>query len=230
MKNKYIILGPLWLISCQLMPPQNDRFEMVAWSEMEPLIKTGDSLLISKVEAYERNDVVGIVQKEVETDSMILIPARIVGLPGESIRMVDGKIFIDGQEYVDPPEVNFPYIMYAESIDSSFFEYHQIQRYYYAIGSFWHANLSHQQLAIIENEPQVGQVNLTLRNILGKDWVVGQTNENNWGKINWGPIRIPKVGDKVVLDEQNEALYSALFFEKKNKNLVKTECYFLLND
>ncbi|MEM6346043.1 MAG: S26 family signal peptidase [Bacteroidota bacterium] len=230
MKYVFLLGGFLLLLSCQDRKNQVRQLRVVAWNGMEPLISKGDTILVNEALTYKRNDLVAIFKTHAETDSMIFIPARIVGLPGESIQMIDTKIQINGQPYADPPEVNFPYVLATEGVDSSFFEDHDISRYAYAVGDFWSANLTEIQLKAIKEDPRIGQINLTLRHILGQDWVVGQTESNNWGKINWGPIQIPSVGDKVVLNDQNRDFYSSLAFVEKKKNLVETELYYVLSD
>ncbi len=230
MKHKYLIVGLFFLLACQESGLPNDVYRMAAWSSMEPLIQTGDSLTLLAKDGYARNEVVGMLQKETETDSLILIPARVVGLPGETLKMEEGQIYIDGQLYKDPFEVNLPYLVWGKTIDSSLFETYNIKRYSWSMGDYWKAHLNKLELAKIESDPRVGQVILTLSNIFGVDPVVGRTDENNWTKINWGPIKIPKVGEKVVLKDANRSLYRPLFFEEKKKNVVPIECYFLIND
>ncbi|MCH2111076.1 MAG: S26 family signal peptidase, partial [Polyangiaceae bacterium] len=218
MKHIYLILGFLALLSCQETGLPDAVYKMEAWSSMEPLIQAGDSLTLLAKDEYARNEVIGLMQKETETDSLILIPARVVGLPGESLKMEEGRIYIDGQSYKDPIEVSSPYLVWGKTIDSSLFETYNIKRYSWSMDNYWNAHLNKLELAKIESDPRVGQVILTLSNILGVDPVVGRTDENNWTKINWGPIKIPKVGEKVVLNEANRSLYRPLFFEEKKKN------------
>lgn len=72
---------------------------------MSPVLSNQDVVLINK-RAYtfhhpERYDIVAFKLKE-DTDSYFNIK-RIVGLPGESIQIKNGRIFIDGQVLTDLP-------------------------------------------------------------------------------------------------------------------------------
>lgn len=80
---------------------------------MEPTLMTGDRALINKV-AYrvgdpERGDI--IVFKNSEEEYASLHVKRIIGLPGETIQIKDGQIYIDGELYRESgnyPEITNP--------------------------------------------------------------------------------------------------------------------------
>lgn len=75
---------------------------------MSPTIKSGQVLIVSKSsyspkrDTPERNKVV-ILKKtfaqDVSDDNII---ARVAGLPGDKIQIKNGKVFINGEEYVTP--------------------------------------------------------------------------------------------------------------------------------
>lgn len=75
---------------------------------MSPTIESGQVLVVSKTsyspkrESPERNKVV-ILKKtfaqDVSDDNII---ARVAGLPGDKVQIKNGKVFINGEEYVTP--------------------------------------------------------------------------------------------------------------------------------
>ena len=73
----------------------------VTGSSMAPVLEDGDALLVSKV-AYigfspKRNDVIVYRQEGMEHSYNSV--KRVIGLPGETIQITDGKIYIDEEEY-----------------------------------------------------------------------------------------------------------------------------------
>ncbi len=79
-------------------------------SSMEPTISVGDRFFMDKVSyklsSPQRGDI--IVFKTNASDDAALHIRRVIGLPGETIQIVDGRILIDGETYREGKD--FPYI------------------------------------------------------------------------------------------------------------------------
>lgn len=82
-------------------------------SSMEPTISVGDRFFMDKVSyklsSPQRGDI--IVFKTNASDDAALHIRRVVGLPGETIQIVDGRILIDGETYregKDFPSISNP--------------------------------------------------------------------------------------------------------------------------
>ncbi len=83
---------------------------VVQENSMEPTISAGETLLINrltyKISSPKRGDIIAF-RTDDNPESSIHIK-RVIGLPGETIQIKEGKIFIDGQAYEE--EKGFPSI------------------------------------------------------------------------------------------------------------------------
>ena len=82
-------------------------------SSMEPTIAVGDRFFINRVvykfSSPKRGDL--IVFRTNASDDAALHIRRVIGLPGETVQISDGKILIDGKEYQEAgqfPEITNP--------------------------------------------------------------------------------------------------------------------------
>lgn len=82
-------------------------------SSMEPTLSVGDRFFMNKVayklSAPERGDI--IVFKTNASDEAALHIRRVIGLPGETIQIANGRILIDGETYkenLDLPSISNP--------------------------------------------------------------------------------------------------------------------------
>ena len=80
------------LIRCFVVTPVR-----VNGSSMSPTLEEKDVLLLYKLSSLEREDIV-VISKELEGASLI---KRIIGLPNEKIKCINGTIFINGKKYDD---------------------------------------------------------------------------------------------------------------------------------
>ena len=87
-----IIIIIVILIRCFVVTPVR-----VNGSSMSPTLEEKDVLLLYKLSSLEREDIV-VISKELEGASLI---KRIIGLPNEKIKCINGTIFINGKKYDD---------------------------------------------------------------------------------------------------------------------------------
>lgn len=82
----------------------------VSGEYMSPTLKDGDEILINKMSYYfhriHRNDVVVVQESGSEHNYFTL--ERVIGLPGETVQIKDGEIYIDGEKLNE--ELDFPSI------------------------------------------------------------------------------------------------------------------------
>ena len=84
---------------------------VVQESSMEPTLAPGEKVLINTATyifgSPERGDIIAFYTSE-EEDASIHIK-RVIGLPGETIQIIDGSIYIDGEIYLE--DNDFPMIV-----------------------------------------------------------------------------------------------------------------------
>ena len=87
-----IIIIIVILIRCFVVTPVR-----VNGSSMSPTLEEKEVLLLYKLSSLEREDIV-VISKDLEGASLI---KRIIGLPNEKIKCINGTIFINGKKYDD---------------------------------------------------------------------------------------------------------------------------------
>ncbi len=99
----YLIAVALAFVMVMLIAPEVNEGDA-----MSPTIESGQVLVVSKTsyspkrESPERNKVVILKKtfaRDVSDDNII---ARVAGLPGDKVRIKNGKVLINGEEYVTP--------------------------------------------------------------------------------------------------------------------------------
>ena len=85
-----VVLLIIQFIACKSRVPS---------SSMEPTVMPGDRIIFNKIGAYYREPERGeIVIFEEDRKQLI---KRLIGLPGETIELIDGKAYIDGVELIE---------------------------------------------------------------------------------------------------------------------------------
>ena len=88
----------------------------VSGSSMYPTLEDGDQLIVEKLSyrfgTPKRFDIIVFNEMEAGKKEPVHYIKRIIGLPGETVQIIDGKIYIDGEELED----NYGYYMNQEKI------------------------------------------------------------------------------------------------------------------
>jgi len=86
-------------------------------SSMYPTLENGDQLIVEKLSCRfgkpKRFDIIVFNQIEEEKEEPVHYIKRIIGLPGETLQITDGKIYIDGEELKE----NYGYYINQEQME-----------------------------------------------------------------------------------------------------------------
>ena len=137
---------------------------------------------------------------------------RCVGEPGDSLKIIDNVIFImeNGKWEMENerPGVQLNYIVktdghifgakYLEKIGISVADRMQVDL------TTWHFPLTKEMKTEIEKNPHVTNVFVEPEETGGDVYPLGH---NEWTRDNYGPIYIPKKGDKILITEDNYWMY-----------------------
>ena len=140
---------------------------------------------------------------------------RCVGTPGDSLKIVENTIFImeNGEWKMENkrPGLQLNYLVqtdghvfsakYLEKIGISVADRVQID------SRLWHFPLTEAMRAELEKNPHVEAITVEPESRGGAVYPLGH---NEWTRDNYGPIYIPKKGDRVMITEENYWIYKRI--------------------
>ena len=170
---------------------------------------------------------------------------RCIGLPGDTLQIVDNRVIINGKQIKDAPNVQYTYFVqttggyiferqfkkwnvllsdmelipensYKIELQSSKFKKNVNGGY----NPIYEMPLTQSLLKELKNSPFIDTVFISKDTLGGfnEGGLMYPLNENNtWTRDNYGPIWIPKKGTTITLNEYNLMVYShvIIHYEKK---------------
>ncbi len=154
---------------------------------------------------------------------------RCVGLPGDTIQLIKGRLYVNGKpaRYPDRTYIEHMYIVKTDSGKSlSFSELRFLKKKYDLNRDDWGMvgkgvymmNLTKQALDAVKHFPEVDTVYMALDTVKSKRIFPG---DGRWSYDNFGPLYIPKKGDKIRLTKENYPLYKHLLQEYETMASLK---------
>lgn len=157
---------------------------------------------------------------------------RCVGLPGDTLSVVNNHLFINGQQMEDPKHMQLNYYVETDGspITEEQFRLMEVSKedrtlasaggYYQRLLAFlgftpdangqyapvYRLPLTRRALAIAEKLPSVKKIVIEPEQLGGPTYPVDF--ETGWTRDNYGPIWIPRRGATIQLTKENLALYS----------------------
>jgi signal peptidase I len=139
---------------------------------------------------------------------------RCVGVPGDSIRIVDGQVFVNGQAQQRFPQMQHNYFIQTNGtpINSKLLDNMQIpkaDRIYsaqYGVYEMPLTQLEAEKIGKLTNVQGMVKRNNTDPQAYGQR-VFPQRSDLDWTEDNYGPIWIPKKGATVALDSASLPFY-----------------------
>ena len=176
---------------------QNPDYYSLKYYYGEALIKT-------------RKDVFGdIVVRPVDRRENYV--KRCVGTPGDSLQIIDNVIYINGEQEPFREGVQLNYLVqtdghlfgakYLEKLGVSVDDRMQID------ATTWHFPLTQAMKAELEQNPHVLAMMVEPEERGGAVYPLGH---NDWTRDNYGPIYIPRKGDRIQITEENYWIYKRI--------------------
>ncbi|MCH3885759.1 signal peptidase I [Tenacibaculum aquimarinum] len=149
---------------------------------------------------------------------------RSVGIPGDSLEVRNGYVFINGKKTVLPDRAN-PQWFFEVDTDGKQFSQAFIKRYNVREGGTrdgkYILNLTDDEAAAMAENPLVKSITKELKPAGFYDKAVFPHNpQYKWSSDNFGPIYIPKAGVTVALDSKSIPFYEQIIDRYENNNLV----------
>jgi signal peptidase I len=151
---------------------------------------------------------------------------RCVGIPGDSLSIKDGIIFINGK-IMPMPERAKPQYSYTVTTDGSGFDQTYITKelnitdgvYQSTQNTFYFRALTEESANRLRQNPIVKSV---IRNISNEPEAAIFPYNTNWNLDNLGPIYIPKKGVTVALNSKSLPFYKTIIREYEKNDLKVT--------
>ena len=136
---------------------------------------------------------------------------RCVGTPGDSLQIIDNVIYVNGEREPEREGLQLNYFVqtdghvfgakYLEKLGVSVADRVQID------AQTWHFPLTKAMREELEKNPHVLNVFVEPEERGGEVYPLGH---NEWTRDNYGPIYIPKKGDRLMITEENYWLYKRI--------------------
>lgn len=176
---------------------------------MEPGIMTGKRVAFQYTQNIQRNDIT-VFQSPVKQQPGMWIH-RTVALPGDSLQIKGAVLYINGQ-----PSNSFPvYYEYnvvtdGDQISERFLTANNInpENIQAFTGNHYRAFLGEEQVEAFRRAQFIKSVERALQSEGDRDdAITGQPDSATWNRDFFGPIYLPKKGDRVKITAENINLY-----------------------
>ena len=156
---------------------------------------------------HARKDVFGdIVVRPVDRRENYV--KRCVGTPGDSLQIIDNVVYVNGVREPEREGIQLNYLVrtdghllsgkYLEKIGISVADRVQVD------AQTWHFPLTKAMKAELEKNPHVLAIEVEPSDRGGAVYPLGH---NEWTRDNYGPIYIPRKGDRILITEENYQIY-----------------------
>jgi len=159
---------------------------------------------------------------------------RCVGIPGDSLEIRNGYVFINGKSLVLPKRAKLQFNFFVDTKGQRISQKLLTNRYgageglQYANGNFalnkkggYILTLTDEEAKRISKNPKVKAVKKLFQFLNGEDGdVFPRIPSLGWNMDNFGPIYIPKKGNTVKLDKKSLPFYKRIIQEYENNDFV----------
>jgi signal peptidase I len=154
---------------------------------------------------------------------------RTIGLPGETIEVIDRQVHINGEEIENPEGMQFTYKVYTKSqlstevlknkYDISISE---TEKEFYRMAGYYQLPLTFEEKEAFESMSSIDSITIELKRPQADLHIFPNHPDYSWTEDNFGPLWIPKEGETVDLSLENLPLYRRAI-EVYEKNDLRVE-------
>ena len=136
---------------------------------------------------------------------------RCVGTPGDSLQIIDNVVYVNGEQEPFREGVQLNYLVhtdghifggkYLDKLGVSMADRMQID------AQTWHFPLTQAMKEALRQNPHVLAIEVEPEERGGAVYPLGH---NEWTRDNYGPIYIPRKGDKILITEENYWIYKRI--------------------
>ena len=159
---------------------------------------------------YQRKDVFGdIITRPVDRRENYV--KRCVGEPGDSLQIINNVIYVNGEREPEREGLQLNYLVqtdghvfgakYLDKLGISLADRMQVD------ATTWHFPLTAAMRAELEKNPHVLAIRIEAEEQGGAVYPLGH---NDWTRDNYGPIYIPRKGDRILITAENYWLYKRI--------------------
>ena len=155
---------------------------------------------------------------------------RCVGLPGQTLQIKDRIIYLDGKKNKEPDNVQYTYKLKLKRhfTEEEMKEWHITMEELADLNSYGFMPMTNQTAAELKKHPDIVD-NIEL-NTDTEEWDIYPLNGNlHWTRDNYGPIWIPKRGEKIALNMDNIAIYERPIRTYEGNELVVKDNKIFIN-
>lgn len=159
---------------------------------------------------------------------------RCVGIPGDSIELRDGYVYVNGEKNVLPERARLQFFYEADTEGKQLSVTTLQNRYHVREGGTlpngnYILNLSDEDAALLAKNPTVKRLDRKINPKGQSENVFPNVSTLNWNKDNYGPIYIPQEGATVELNLQSLPFYKKIIKEYEKNDLKVVDGKIMIN-
>lgn len=194
-------------------------FFIIPTSGMEDTLPVDSYIYTFNTQQVQRNDIIVFRYPVEEGDIAQKTPylKRLIGLPGDSIQVKEGKVYINAQAEKLPEKAQHSYKLFlkqGKKLNDRLIEYHELGPLIGAYDDYYNIYEGYTQLLLNQQEYQVLKQKTVVEKLelnLMVEETAGEVFPNDpdfaWTRDFFGPLWLPEAGVSIPLNEKNVILY-----------------------
>jgi signal peptidase I len=205
-----------WLLVDVIKSGSNDMADTIEQNDLLVIYKSTSSLKKQDIVVYECKD-------SILNEINCLSVQRIIGTPGDTLEIINKRVFINGYQQANPDHLKYNYILHSDSagLDSAWF-------YKYGIyeggkiskkGKYGYS-LTFTQANIIHADPLIQSADYRMEDKgMFDERVIPYSRKTSWNNDQFGPLYIPAKNDTLLLDSLNLLLYAGIIHNYEQRHV-----------